>query len=892
MSFFSKKKNEDLFYLLDSDDNEYTFGQDSALHPEHALTPDEVLNFSSNSEEGEVALTGALDSLKKRMLENAANTEAEQEPTEEKSAPTEDDGFDFNAFSESFNRVKAEKQSNADLKHPAAEKTPEPKEPIPEAEPSLLEKCRPFILDGEEGERAMESAPTYRLESVAEILNSESKKALDKLSKKYEIAFDDLGKYGKYEVESEVGTVPEAPKPAEEPKGGKAPEREAFEDLVSSLSRVSQVQTNVSNIISDIDASAPVKEQKTPDIHNTATIKFTPVSGMDNTSRISVSAQTRPIDLTGELTGLPKTDSEEPENEVQLEQSEFEEYIPKEEFSDEKDAKRFLRQLSVKKRSAFLRTVFSCLCLILLIIAKLPFMSEILLAHTMIANIICTAVLGIITLINADMFKSVPKIFSRYSTPDVLSVTASLSVIAYGIAAVFKNEIALDLILLGALILFIRALSSFWNASYMLAGFKQISAASPKRAVKLIGDQAVTFAMAKNAIEGDVLAAAPQKTKHIDGYMKYSTFRIALSGKLPVITVISILLSVIIGFACTAYFDGVLYGFYSAAAIQCFAALPVIFMIDNLPLYSSAKRLARMGAMIAGKTGAERIENANAAVFSADELFPSGTVQMHRLQILSDNSIDDTIIRAASLTEAVRSPLAPIFKKIAGTGGNTVLPDSDTVKYEDRMGVSGWVDNKLLFIGNRTLMEAHGIEVPSVELDRKILRRGLFPVYVASQDKACALITVRYTVRGDIAKELRRVSSLGVTMLINSSDPNMTEEMICDYFGLYSDSVKVMSAAGCHMYKNAVTPTPSYPAPAAYKSNPIGLAAIISNASRIKKSNLLLTVLYVISAVLGAVLFAYMSFDGSGSLISGTAVLIYSLISAVISYILYLTRKP
>lgn len=880
MRFFSKKKNEELFYLLDEDDNEYTFGQDSSLRPEHALTPDEVLNFASNSEEGEIASTGALDSLKKRMLENTANTESEPKPAEEKSTPAEEEEFDLSAFSESFNKVKREKQSNP----PVAEKAPEPKEPTESEEPSLLEKCRPFILDGEEGESAMESAPTYRLESVAEILNSESKRALDKLSQKYEISFDDLGKYS---VEAE----PEAPKPDEEPKSNKAPENEAFEDLISSLSKVGQVQTNVS-VISDIDPSAPQKEPETPDIHNTATIKFTPVADVNNTSRISVSSRTRPIDLTGELTGLPEAGAEEPENEVQLEQSEFEEYIPKEEFSDEKDAKRILRQLSVKKRSAFLRTVFSGLGLILLCVAKLPFMSEILLAHTMVVNIICTAVLGIITVINADMFKSLPKIFSRHSNPDVLSVTASVSVIAYGITAVFKNEIALDLILLGAVILFVRALSSFWNAGYMLAGFKQISLSSPKRAVKLIGDQAVTFAMAKNAIEGDVLAAAPQRTKHIDSYMKYSTFRIVLSGKLPVITVISLLLSVVVGLACTAYFDGVLYGFYSAAAIQCFAALPVIFMIDNLPLYSSAKRLAKMGAMIAGKTGAERVENANAAVFSADELFPSGTVQLHRLQVLSDNSIDDTIIRAASLTEAMRSPLAPIFKKIAGTGGNTVLPDSDTVKYEDRMGISGWVDDKLLFIGNRTLMEAHGIEVPSVELDRKILRQGLFPVYVASQDKACALITVSYTVREDIAKELRRVSALGVTMLINSSDPNMTEEMICDYFGLYSDSVKVMSAAGCHMYKNAVTPTPSYSAPAAYKSNPLGLAAIISNASKIKKSNLLLTVLYVISAVLGSVLFAYMSFDGSGSLMGGATVLLYSLISAVVSYILYLTQKP
>ena len=116
MRFFSKKKNEELFYLLDEDDNEYTFGQDSSLRPEHALTPDEVLNFASNSEEGEIASTGALDSLKKRMLENTSDTKAEDNPrsAEEKSDCENNDGFDLNAFSKTYNKAKAEKQPKTD----------------------------------------------------------------------------------------------------------------------------------------------------------------------------------------------------------------------------------------------------------------------------------------------------------------------------------------------------------------------------------------------------------------------------------------------------------------------------------------------------------------------------------------------------------------------------------------------------------------------------------------------------------------------------------------------------------------------------------------------------------------------------------------------------------
>ena len=100
------------------------------------------------------------------------------------------------------------------------------------------------------------------------------------------------------------------------------------------------------------------------------------------------------------------------------------------------------------------------------------------------------------------------------------------------------------------------------------------------------------------------------------------------------------------------------------------------------------------------------------------------------------------------------------------------------------MGISGWVDNKFLFVGNRTLLEAHGIDVPSVETDKKILRQGYFPIYVATDNKACALLAVQYNVKPEIARELRKTSALGITMLINSSDPNLTEEMICAYFGL------------------------------------------------------------------------------------------------------------
>lgn len=856
MSFFSKKENDELFSLIENSDNdngdlssEHHF---SPFNP-HALTPEEVSGFSIAASESKAQSTSALEALKKRML----NTRTGSDLTDER--PNETDISSGSKHVEPSLAVPDVKENKTDGLFSFVEDKKEDGK-------TLLEKCRPFIIDDNGKDSAMKSEASYKLESVEEILKNDTQKTLDRLSEKYDVSFDDLGKKSPYLTNEDSGK-----------------EKHSEENN----------EIGISHIISDIDNSDDDETPDvTPDISSTATIRFTPVSDSDSSTHISVSSATRPIDLTGELTKLSADESTEDTDEVKLEQTDFEDYSPQEEFKSQNDAKHFLRQFSINKRSAFLKTVLSVILTAVLAFMKLPFMSGIILKHTKSGMIICTVLLGIIMLVNCDMFVSLKNIFSRRCNGDILAVTSSLTVTLYAITGIIKNEITLDIILLCAVILSLRALGRFFSASANLTGFKQISSSSPKRAVKLISDSAVTFAMAKNSVEGDVLAAAPQRTEHIDDYMKYSTYGTVLNGKLPLITAVAAVLSVILGFACASYFDGVIYGFYSAAAVQCLAAMPCLFFIDSLPLYSSAKRLGKLGSVIAGKTGAERVEKANAAVFDSEDIFPSGTVTLHQLRMLSSNSIDDTIIRAASLTDSLNSPLAPILKKIAGTDGSVVLPASDTVKYEDKMGISGWVDNKLLFVGNRTLMEAHGIEVPSVEVDRKILRQGYFPVYVASEDKACALLVVQYSVRPDIARELRRISALGITMLINSSDPNMTEEMICDYMGLYDDSVKVMSAAGCHMYKNAVTFVPHCSAPAAYKGNPVGLAAIISNASRIKKSNILLTTVYVLAAVLGIILFAYSSFDGSGTLISSITVLIYSLVSTAISLIFYLTQKP
>lgn len=856
MKFFSKKiKDED--FIIDTPRNENLDTiKGTKIAPTHKLTVDEVLG---NNQPATQRYDGksALESLRQRMLQTAANpTVKETETVKEPEA------------------MKLSEEPKPEVAKAAEQEVT----PITENKKSLLEKCKPFLTDTMGENASQNQAPLYKLQSVAEILENNRQKYIDSLAKQYDITVDDLGKT-KPNVEPEPFIIDE-PEPTTQ---NEVIEINAFFKNVQS-----SVPFNVTEVETEIE---PTKQDDT--LEESGTITFTPVSDEhDKKPTVMITSNTQGIDLTGEIAPIENYENISSGAQIELQKSEFDDFVPKEEIEDEAQARKYIRKFSITKRRSFLVSVFSFFIVAILAFMKLPFMSGLVLGQTEPTMIVCTSLTFISILLNCDMFISLKNVFSKKSVADVCPAIASLLVLAYAIMGIITGEIVLDTILLLSVTLAIRSLSKFRKESYMLSNLKQISKEDTKKAVRLIDDNTVTFAMAKNHIEGDALIAAAQECNRVSDFIKYSSYGDFLNGKMPIITILSLIVAAASAVAAANYYDGVVFGLYAAACVLSFASLPSVFFINHFPLYAAAKKLNKKGSMIAGQAAAAHIEMANGLMLNSIDVFPSGTVTLHQMKVLSENNLDKTLLRAASLTQSLNSPLANIFKSIAGESNIDSLPDSDTIKYEERMGISGWVDDELLFIGNRTLMQAHGIDVPDIEVDRKILRGGYFPVYVASTDKVCALLVVQYSVDPDVSYELRRLSKAGITLLVNNTDPNINEEMICDYLGLYSDSVMIMTNAGYHMYKNTALPKESFSAPAVFRNGNISIARIMNCASKIKRCNTLLTVLYIISAVLGIMFFAYSSFAGSSTIVGGTTILLYSLICTAISYIAYLFEKP
>ncbi|MBR4761547.1 MAG: hypothetical protein IK086_02790, partial [Clostridia bacterium] len=446
--------------------------------------------------------------------------------------------------------------------------------------------------------------------------------------------------------------------------------------------------------ISDIDnsdAAQGARDDKPP-VAEAATVRFTPILDKSgNTGRINISSTTKSIDIRQELTSAD--DSDNLEAEAPHEMSAFDLYAQKGEITDMLAAKSAIRKLAYKKRRNFLSTALCAVCLATLLLFLLPFLADKLISAPKSAMAVCSFLFIVSVLANIDVFADIPNLFRRSAGHDSLVALCAAFSVPYCLLSVIGGKNSYYLVLLATVIMFTRSLVNLMQTSTLLSNLRQISSRGTKHAVSFIKDNTTARAMAKDAIESDILIAAPRKAEFIADFMKYSLFKKKFSGKMTVVFAVTLGLSALGALVSFFYYKNVFDSLSAAAITSMVAAMPCICLIDTLPLFCAAKKLNRKGAMLAGTFGADSIELSNAVVVNTADLFPAGSITLKSLKVLSNNDIDKTIVHAAALTEEAGSPLAPLLNQIAGTNASYKKPDSDTIKYEERLGLSGWVDN-------------------------------------------------------------------------------------------------------------------------------------------------------------------------------------------------------
>lgn len=349
----------------------------------------------------------------------------------------------------------------------------------------------------------------------------------------------------------------------------------------------------------------------------------------------------------------------------------------------------------------------------------------------------------------------------------------------------------------------------------------------------------------------------------------------------------------------------VVYGFVSKDVWQAlyFFALSVcvvspltISLAVSAAFWRSSRYALNYDGMLIGQEEVDEFGDLNAVCVDAADLFPEDNVILGAIKTFAGTRIDEAILDAAAVVIAADGPLQSVFRRVIQDKVD-LLQEVDTLVYEQEMGLSGWVGGRRVLVGNRRLLENHGVDVPSRDYEMRYTRAGRKLVYLSTAGELSAMFVVAYTADARMKRAVKALTKEDVTLLVRTSDPNITEELLCETFNLSEYYVEILGSGGRRalgQVLDAASDEDDQEAPAlACDGGAAGKAAVLTVCNRLRKGLSLSVFATLGLGLLGFLLCVLDAFTstGDGALPSAISALLYMMFTAVVGLVLPHIRR-
>lgn len=274
-------------------------------------------------------------------------------------------------------------------------------------------------------------------------------------------------------------------------------------------------------------------------------------------------------------------------------------------------------------------------------------------------------------------------------------------------------------------------------------------------------------------------------------------------------TVPAVLIAAGIIGAITCFVAGEVFTGVSAMSAAVLAGLPLSAVSASAAsLRSVNKPLLREGAMIVGYDAAFDATTANAVVLDAADLFDETQCRLRGMKIYHKMRVDEALLYTAAVTIQSGGTLAAVFDGVIQSK-TEMLPEVESLSYEERLGCSGWIYNQRVLVGSRDLLIKHNVDAPSKEEEKHFRKDGCEVLYLAVEGKTAALFVVEYAANERLADYLQQLEKYGVGILVRTADPNVTEGLVEQYFDLPHNLVKIINPVAGEMFRELAEEPPT-----------------------------------------------------------------------------------
>ena len=487
-------------------------------------------------------------------------------------------------------------------------------------------------------------------------------------------------------------------------------------------------------------------------------------------------------------------------------------------------------------------------------------------------------------LTNVSLFSSVVSLFKGKGDVDFAPTLALLAALAQTVVCGwlgYEGLTATTMIAVAAMLsVTFNVFGKLATVKRVLLNFEAVGNEETKSAVALVGEPASARIADPDRV-GESLIAGRACAIDLTGFLSYSLSPDPYEARSFPLMIVSLAGGLVSALLTLFLFKGSVPQVVTAfAAVAAVCAPLTAFLASGRHLLHTCKQLRAEGAMLSGYRAAEDISEANVVALNADELFADECVSLYSFKTFYEFPFDDAIIAAAALTKEGHSPLAGLFNQIvAGNAGK--LPPVDTVIYEDHMGLTGWVNDRKTLIGNRMILESHNISAPPLAFDKKVVGEGKFPVYLAVEEKLVAIFIVGYAADRDLLHRVRRLVNTGVTLLIDTADPNVTDRLVAERYGIPQDAVLVLSADAARRCREQFAPR-EREAARMTATNVRGYIDGYLASYRLRRAAAFTAVGTIAATCLGAVLAIALPAVGLGGLVGATGILAYQALTYLV----------
>ena len=583
---------------------------------------------------------------------------------------------------------------------------------------------------------------------------------------------------------------------------------------------------------------------------------------------------------------FPKREKKEKPAREKPAREESDEPAPAQEYRSPADAAEIRDELAASHKRLFIRMIITGVCFVLDLylslcnLYPLPLLTQLCPENNMRLYILTCLVPLIVSVAAAFpvLVNGLPALFARRAGHDTPAALCVLCVLIHTAALLGTASLELSsgaiYTCVACAALFANTLGKRTMVSRIERNFAVISSASSLCAEQLLCRDALAAQITGIPAEEEPQIVYSTPVTFGEKFLEYSYSADDSDRMCRILSPILPVFGIIVGILCKLVFKQSAVDALGVVCLMlCMASALSETLVGNLPLWRAALTLTREGGFVAGAASVEVLGDTDAVSVNANEIYPAGSAMLHGIKALRRDRIDEAILNAASILDAVGGIARDAFLETVGGKRGILRPVCDW-KYENG-GVFAQVDGHEVLLGDRSLLIAHGVRVPSEEAEGKYTRHGREALYIAQDGEPFVLCVLSYRVSKYVEFWLRRLSRRGIGLIVRTAEPAITPARIERDYGYPAGLVRIISPQLDKDWQALTKPRDTAPAYAVSISGSRVRLRLLCALSTLQNAVRLGTFIQSVGLLLGYALVALLAFFGSESTLGFAQVLAY-----------------